>query len=198
MEGHLPCVKFLVSEGPSPTHILGARNDNGETPKMLSQQFYKDNVVEYITNIEWERDHPEESESKGFCCLCYQPCLVRYCFKRRGWGERVGYVLSMSIGGGMRGRDTSYRGLSKPVLVWWRGAGRGVSTLTKWPTPPPRWKGWGLWSVLPRNVNTTLSCLEIYYTITLVSQWNESNTLHWIYVKVAMDKRWAEVLMNKA
>ena len=64
MEGHLPCVKFLVSEGPSPTHILGARNDNGETPKMLSQQFYKDHVVEYITNIEWERDHPEESESK--------------------------------------------------------------------------------------------------------------------------------------
>ena len=65
MEGHLPCVKFLVSEGPSPTHILGARNDNGETPKMQSQQFYKDHVVEYITNIEWERDHPEESESKS-------------------------------------------------------------------------------------------------------------------------------------
>ena len=65
MEGHLPCVKFLVSEGPSPTHILGARNDNGETPKMLSQQFYKDHVVEYITNIEWERDHPEEAESES-------------------------------------------------------------------------------------------------------------------------------------
>ena len=65
MEGHLPCVKFLVSEGPSPTHILGARNDNGETPKMLAQQFYKDQVAEYITNIEWERDHPEESESKN-------------------------------------------------------------------------------------------------------------------------------------
>ena len=63
MEGHLPCLKFLVGEGPSPTHILGARNDNGETPKMLAQQFYKETVVEYIGNIEWERDHPEEAES---------------------------------------------------------------------------------------------------------------------------------------
>ncbi len=67
MEGHLPCIKFLVSEGPSPTHILGARNDNGETPKMLSQQFYKQHVADYISNVEWERDHPEESESEyGF------------------------------------------------------------------------------------------------------------------------------------
>ncbi len=65
MEGHLPCVKFLVSEGPSPTHILGARNDTGETPKMLSHQFYKQQVVDYITNIEWERDHPEETESES-------------------------------------------------------------------------------------------------------------------------------------
>ena len=64
MEGSLPCLKFLVSEGPNPTHILGARNDNGETPKMLAQQFYKDQVVEYIGNIEWERDHPEEAESE--------------------------------------------------------------------------------------------------------------------------------------
>lgn len=64
MEGQLACLKFLVGEGPNAAHILGARNDNGETPKMLAQQFYKDQVVEYISNIEWERDHPEESESK--------------------------------------------------------------------------------------------------------------------------------------
>ena len=64
MEGQLPCLKFLVGEGPSASHILGARNDNGETPKMLAQQFYKEQVVEYISNIEWERDHPEESESE--------------------------------------------------------------------------------------------------------------------------------------
>ena len=65
MEGHLPCLKFIVGEGPSPTHILGARNDNGETPKMLAQQFYKEIIVDYIGNIEWERDHPEETESRN-------------------------------------------------------------------------------------------------------------------------------------
>ena len=64
MEGHLPCLKFLVSNGPSPMHILGARNDQGETPKVLAQQFYKETIVEYINGIEWERDHPEEAESK--------------------------------------------------------------------------------------------------------------------------------------
>ncbi|ELU06087.1 hypothetical protein CAPTEDRAFT_176081 [Capitella teleta] len=66
MEGHLPCLKFLVAEGPNPSHILSARNDNGETPKMLAQQFYKEQVIEYISNIEWERDHPEESENLAF------------------------------------------------------------------------------------------------------------------------------------
>ena len=64
MEGQLACLKFLVSMGISPTHVLGARNDQGETPKDLAQQFYKDNILEYITGIEWERDHPEEAESK--------------------------------------------------------------------------------------------------------------------------------------
>ena len=70
MEGQLACLKFLVGEGSNPTHILGARNDNGETPKMLAQQFYKEQIVEYISNIEWERDHPEEAESKQThnCC----------------------------------------------------------------------------------------------------------------------------------
>ncbi|XP_052277014.1 ankyrin repeat domain-containing protein 42-like [Dreissena polymorpha] len=58
-EGHLPCLKFLVSTGISPTHMLGARNDQGETPKDLAQQFYKDAIMEYINGIEWERDHPE-------------------------------------------------------------------------------------------------------------------------------------------
>lgn len=64
MEGHLHCLKYLVSEGMTASHVLGARNDNGETPKMLAQQFYKENIVEYISAIEWERDHPEEAESK--------------------------------------------------------------------------------------------------------------------------------------
>ncbi|XP_060580276.1 ankyrin repeat domain-containing protein 42-like isoform X2 [Ruditapes philippinarum] len=65
-EGHLPCLKFLVSMGISATHILGARNDQGETPKDLAHQFYKDNVIEYINGIEWERDHPEEAENLAF------------------------------------------------------------------------------------------------------------------------------------
>ncbi|KAH3821269.1 hypothetical protein DPMN_123032 [Dreissena polymorpha] len=50
--GHLPCLKFLVSTGISPTHVLGARND----------QFYKDAINEYINGIEWERDDPEQAE----------------------------------------------------------------------------------------------------------------------------------------
>lgn len=64
-EGQLPCLKYLVSAGVNPMHVLGARNDQGETPKDLAQQFYKDVVVEYINGIEWERDHPEEAESKS-------------------------------------------------------------------------------------------------------------------------------------
>ena len=75
MEGSLPCLKFLVAEGDNPAHILGARNDNGETPKMLAQQFYKDSVVEYIGNIEWERDHPEEAESKS-CLPTRWECIL--------------------------------------------------------------------------------------------------------------------------
>ena len=64
MEGQLPCLKFVVSESQNIGHVLGARNDNGETPKMLAERFYKNAVFEYINSIEWERDHPEEAESK--------------------------------------------------------------------------------------------------------------------------------------
>lgn len=63
MEGHLPCLKFIITEAPSAPQVLGARNNNGETPKMLAENFYKNDVVEYINNIEWERDHPEEAAS---------------------------------------------------------------------------------------------------------------------------------------
>ena len=64
MEGHLPCIKFLVGEARSAQTVLQARNDNGDTPKQLAQQFYKENVIEYCDNIEWEQDHPEEAESE--------------------------------------------------------------------------------------------------------------------------------------
>lgn len=66
MEGHLPCFKFLVSISPSATHCISARNDQGETPKILAQQFYKQELVDYINNIEFERDNPEEEESLAF------------------------------------------------------------------------------------------------------------------------------------
>lgn len=72
MEGHLPCLKFLVATAPSATHVIAAVNDQGETPKNLAQQFYKHNVVEYIEGIEWERDHPEEAESRSHAKLIAQ------------------------------------------------------------------------------------------------------------------------------
>ncbi|XP_067670309.1 ankyrin repeat domain-containing protein 42-like [Haliotis asinina] len=66
MEGHLPCLKYIVTNSGNTMHTLGARNDNGETPKDLAQQFYKENILEYINNIEWERDHPVEAENLAF------------------------------------------------------------------------------------------------------------------------------------
>jgi len=63
MEGQLSCLKFIVSASQSINQLLGARNNNGETPKMLAERFYKSDVIEYVSNIEWERDHPEEAES---------------------------------------------------------------------------------------------------------------------------------------
>ncbi|PIK52244.1 putative ankyrin repeat domain-containing protein 42 [Apostichopus japonicus] len=66
MEGNLPCLKFLVSSGQSIMETLGSRNDNGETPKTLASQFYKQNCVDYLGAVEWERDNPEEQENLAF------------------------------------------------------------------------------------------------------------------------------------
>jgi hypothetical protein len=30
----------------------------------LAQQFFKDEVVQYLEAVEWDRDHPEQAESK--------------------------------------------------------------------------------------------------------------------------------------
>ena len=51
MEGHLICLKFLVSHAASLMETVGARNDNGETPKTLATQFYKQNCVDYINAV---------------------------------------------------------------------------------------------------------------------------------------------------
>ena len=77
MEGHLSCLKFIIGESHSISQVLGARNNNGETPKMLAERFYKNDVFEYISNIEWERDHPEEAESMLFSNSCYTEIMPK-------------------------------------------------------------------------------------------------------------------------
>ncbi|CAF1256797.1 unnamed protein product [Rotaria sordida] len=66
MEGHLPCLKFIVSISRDTTIILGARNDQGDTPKSLAEQFYKENCCTYLDALEWEKDHPEQAENLAF------------------------------------------------------------------------------------------------------------------------------------
>lgn len=65
-EGNLPCLKYLVSHNGNALSVLAARNDHGETPKDLAQQFYKENILEYISHIEYETDHPEQEENLSF------------------------------------------------------------------------------------------------------------------------------------
>jgi hypothetical protein len=65
MEGHLPCLKFIVSVNRDITSILGARNDQGDTPKSLAEQFFKEECCTYLDALEWEQDHPEQAESKN-------------------------------------------------------------------------------------------------------------------------------------
>ena len=64
MEGHLPCLKFLVSVQRDISSVLGARNDQGDTPKSLAEQFSKEDCCTYLDALEWEHDHPEQAESK--------------------------------------------------------------------------------------------------------------------------------------
>lgn len=65
MEGHLPCLKFIVSVNRDISSILGARNDQGDTPKSLAEQFYKEDCCTYLDALEWEHDHPEQVESRS-------------------------------------------------------------------------------------------------------------------------------------
>ncbi|KAK3699454.1 hypothetical protein QZH41_018606 [Actinostola sp. cb2023] len=65
-EGHLPCLKFLVCSGASIDHTLNARNDQGETPKNLCQQFYKNECMEYLKAVEYDLLHPEDEENLAF------------------------------------------------------------------------------------------------------------------------------------
>ncbi|XP_048588928.1 ankyrin repeat domain-containing protein 42 [Nematostella vectensis] len=65
-EGQLPCLKFLVCSGTSIDHTLNARNDQGETPKDLCQQFYKKECNEYLKAVEYDLLHPEDEENLAF------------------------------------------------------------------------------------------------------------------------------------
>jgi hypothetical protein len=44
--------------------LLKTTTLKGDTPKTLAQQFFKDEVVQYLEAVEWDRDHPEQAESK--------------------------------------------------------------------------------------------------------------------------------------
>ncbi|XP_035289794.1 ankyrin repeat domain-containing protein 42-like [Anguilla anguilla] len=66
MEGHVFCFKFLVSKGLSIAHTLGARNNQGETPKDLARRFSKQPVLQYIELIEKHKDLPLEQETVAF------------------------------------------------------------------------------------------------------------------------------------
>ncbi|ESN94117.1 hypothetical protein HELRODRAFT_193840 [Helobdella robusta] len=65
--GHLSCLKFIMGEHKSKwNNCLKDRNNNGETALMLAHQYNKQHVVEYIKNLQWEVEHPEEAKSASF------------------------------------------------------------------------------------------------------------------------------------
>ena len=49
MEGHLKCLQYLVSIGLSVTHVLNARNDQGETCRDVAALFSKQEVARYFS-----------------------------------------------------------------------------------------------------------------------------------------------------
>jgi hypothetical protein len=66
MEGHLTCLKFIVSTQKDISTTTGARNDQGDTPRSLAEQFFKQDCCHYLDALEWEHDHPEQAESEQY------------------------------------------------------------------------------------------------------------------------------------
>jgi ankyrin repeat domain-containing protein 42 len=64
MEGHLHCLKFLLSRMNSATQALKAFNDNGENVLDLAQRFLKQNVVEFIQGAQYEGSHPDDHDGE--------------------------------------------------------------------------------------------------------------------------------------
>lgn len=61
-----------------------ARNDQGETPKDLAHRFYKQAVVDYVDNLEYEKEHAEDEESEIFFykllyCMSFHLTLYIIC-----------------------------------------------------------------------------------------------------------------------
>ncbi|XP_058519648.1 ankyrin repeat domain-containing protein 42 isoform X1 [Ochotona princeps] len=66
MEGHLHCFKFLLSRMSSGPQALKAFNDNGENASDLAQRFFKQNILEFIKNTEYEEKYPEDQETLAY------------------------------------------------------------------------------------------------------------------------------------
>ncbi|KAG9332993.1 hypothetical protein JZ751_013948 [Albula glossodonta] len=70
--GRLGCLQTLVKwgasvdEGMSSAHTLGARNNQGETPKDLAQRFCKQPVLQFIRVTEKQKDISLDHESVAF------------------------------------------------------------------------------------------------------------------------------------
>ncbi|XP_065056506.1 ankyrin repeat domain-containing protein 42-like isoform X1 [Rhopilema esculentum] len=65
-EGHLHCLKYVISSSVSIANALAARNDQGETPRDLAQQYLKHDCLEYINGVEYDVNHPETAEDLTF------------------------------------------------------------------------------------------------------------------------------------
>ena len=59
MEGHVHCLKYIIATAINPTIVLTARNDDGETLRVLAERFYKDKVLEFLNTVEFESQNPE-------------------------------------------------------------------------------------------------------------------------------------------
>ncbi|XP_065841071.1 ankyrin repeat domain-containing protein 42-like [Oscarella lobularis] len=57
-EGHLACLRLIVTgaEG-NVMKFLSARNDDGDSPKNLAEQFQREDCVGYLSALEWEVAH---------------------------------------------------------------------------------------------------------------------------------------------
>jgi ankyrin repeat domain-containing protein 42 len=57
-EGQLQCIKFIIcSTQGTVSKILNARNDEGDTPLNVSENFHRNDCADYLRAIEWDLEH---------------------------------------------------------------------------------------------------------------------------------------------